>query len=73
MFRGIDFNVPNLFSDVTIPSVSVIELLNRFAFVILKTFDVRGRSGWQFRKWLFGPEDFSGLSRIGQVNTGYQS
>ena len=58
MFRGIDFNVPNLFSDVTIPSVSVIELLNRFVFVILKTFDVRGRADGSFVNGCSDPKIF---------------
>ena len=71
--------VPKLsgpFSGVTIPFVSQerngfkSSNFSYFSFCYLEN-TLKDRlsktSGWQFRKWLFGPEKFSGLSRNGPL------
>ena len=44
----------------------MVKLYSYFSFCYLEN-TLKDRlsktSGWQFRKWLFGPEKFSGLSR----------
>ena len=63
--------VPKLygaFSGVTIPFVSQERrgLHSYFSFCCLENMLkdwLSKTSGWQFHKWLFGPEKFSGLSR----------